>query len=225
MGEQHRQPFPNPTKSPLEYLRLAARANDPDAVRAWLARAVESAEPMIDDAAQGRRQAPLEWEMVVKPYVVGGFRLAGIEWSLGNRDKALEIYRRLLVADPSDTMGVRYFLAARLLTAGLLDEFASLVERFAKDSSTYWLFNLALSAFRAMGDCSESQTVLEQAVRSNRYVPALLGGLERMGPLEERVPESGTRQEALHCAHWYAEGWRRVPGATAWIAKRASTLR
>lgn len=210
------------SRTPAQCMLMAQSATDPMVVRDWLVRAVEIGEALFAEAASEEPPGAVDWQVVTRPYVVAAYRLAAIEWSQGNQSKALDLYRNAMKAEPSDSLGVRYFLAARLLDSGQFDEFTGVVEKFDGDGSTYWKFNRALSWFWRSGESSMAQAALDRAIQSNRYALALLAGLEPIGELTPRVPDAGSVQEAMHLAHWYASGWRNVNGAVDWLARVVS---
>lgn len=199
------------------YVLLAEQARGPKAALELFTRGVEAGARELGEAAF-RDAAGAFWVLTeTRPYMRARFGLAQVLWVLGRRDEAVGHYREMLRLNPNDNQGVRYTLAACLLELGRDDDLAELLARYGEDASAGWTYTTALLAFRREGDSPRARAVLKAARQSNRYVPELLTGRER---LPSRLPETigtGDRSEAVDYVAGFLRGWRATPGALAWL--------
>jgi tetratricopeptide (TPR) repeat protein len=144
--------------------------------------------------------------------------LAGRLWQRGEREAAVEHYREMLRLNPNDNQGIRYLLATCLIEIDRDDELAALLKQYDGDAMAAWAYAKALLAFRREGDSPRARRLLRDAMKTNPHVPARL--LLQKKP--KRLPEFigfGDENEAIAYVAENLEGWKRTPGALAWLAR------
>jgi tetratricopeptide (TPR) repeat protein len=152
-----------------------------------------------------------------RPYMRAREGLAHTLWTLGRREQAADHLRAMLDLNPNDNQGVRYTLASWLLSLDRDDELDALLRRYEEDDSATWAYTRALLGFRRGGDTPGARRLLDEAVRVNRHVPAVLLG-ER--PLPAELPGSyvpGSDEEAVLYAASGLAAWKSTPGAITWL--------
>ncbi len=160
------------------------------------------------------------WGIVpTRPYMRARRGLADCLWAMGEHDEAIRHYRDMLRLNPSDNQGIRYTLAACLLTTNRDDELAELLEDedYEEDCMADWLFTWALLEFRRNGDCAEARARLETALEMNPHVPGFLLGRRRMPRRLPTYVQWGDETEAVSYVAAFGKGWYTTPGATEWL--------
>jgi tetratricopeptide (TPR) repeat protein len=152
-----------------------------------------------------------------RPYMRARLGLAESLWTVGRREEAVGHLQEMLRLNPNDNQGVRYTLAAWLLLMDRHDDLGRLLEKFPDEGSAIWAYTRALLAFRRQGDTPEARTLLQEARKSNKHVPAFLVGEKPLPaePLDYYSP--GDRSEAVMYARMFMGGWKETPGAVAWL--------
>lgn len=146
---------------------------------------------------------------------------------LDRPEEAVAHYEEMLRLDPGDSLGlVRYSLLDLLLELERYEQAEELLLRYPEDPEIEWPYTRALLAFRREGeDSPETQRLLREALRRNRYVPDFL--LERK-PLPEDLPippRSGNEIEAALYAREAMDLWESTPGALDWLGFRKKTAK
>jgi hypothetical protein len=180
------------------------------------------------------------------------------EQEADDRKAALGHLRALLRLCPRDFQGNRYLMAGCLLDASLLDaslldaslldaslpdtaehnhrslaELGALLERYAMDHSTHWLYTKALWLFKQdegqekdqkadetagskAANQNLAQAALHQAIEANPFVPALLAGLEQpCSDFSSFAP--GSLEEAHDYLELAAGAWLDDEEAVSWM--------
>jgi tetratricopeptide (TPR) repeat protein len=153
-----------------------------------------------------------------RPYMRAREGLASSLWVLGEREQALSHYRQILELNPNDNQGVRYELAGCLLEEGLDEELGELLGQYEDEASAYWLYTRALWKFRTEGAGEPATRELEEATRTNPYVPLYLLG--RRSFLAQGLPGLiglGDESEAVSYFARALPEWLRTPGAVEWV--------
>src|SRR5271157_6607674 len=83
-----------------------------------------------------------------RPYMRARAGLAATLDALGDVDGAINHYRDMLRLNPGDNQGIRYVLAACLMTRGDTEALRKLLKQYDGDCSAHWLYTQALVAFR-----------------------------------------------------------------------------
>jgi tetratricopeptide (TPR) repeat protein len=138
---------------------------------------------------------------------------------LNRPEEAVVHYEEMLRLDPGDSLGlVRYSLLDLLLKLERYEQAEELLLRYPEDTEIEWPYTRALLAFRREGeDSPETQRLLREALRRNRYVSDFL--LE-MKPLPEDLsipPRPGNETEAALYAGAAMDLWESTPGALDWL--------
>jgi len=156
-----------------------------------------------------------------RPYMRARLGLATALWTAGRRDEAIAHLWEMLRLNPGDNQGVRYTLAHLLFFHDRDDHLARLLEQYADEGSATWAYSKTLLEFRRHGDMPEARRLLQEAKRSNKFVPAYLDG--RKHPGAEQLPyySPGAESEALEYIHGFLSAWKSTPGAIPWLRRNA----
>ncbi|MFO0907867.1 MAG: tetratricopeptide repeat protein [Isosphaeraceae bacterium] len=201
------------------HIVLAETARSPHQAIASYERAIDAAERDLGPAAFEVGIGNFWSILPTRPYMRALFGLAQTLWVIGRRDEAITHYRELLRLNPGDNQGVRYRLALGLVETGGDAELESLLRTYEDDASAAWVYTVALHAFRKQGDTARSRALLEEARRTNRFVPDYLLGLESFPSEMAATMSIGDRSEAVDYAAGALNGWRATPGALEWLRR------
>ena len=200
------------------YVLLAEATRDPRGARALYEQGVRAGERALGPAAF-REDAGHFWGILeTRPYMRARQGLAAVLWALGERQAAIGHVQDMLRLNPGDNQGLRYTLAAWLLTTGANAVLEHLLAQYPDEGSANWAYTRALATFRRHGAGHQADTALREALTTNPFVPAYLLGLK---PLPRRLPAYvgfGDENEAVTYIAEAAEGWRASPQALAWLA-------
>lgn len=135
----------------------------------------------------------------------------------GNLSQAIKHCQELLILDPEDHFGTRYTQMSLLLHEWNHADAWKLLETYATDTSSEWLYSKTLLIFREQGDSVHAREALNSATISNSFVPAYLLGLI---PLPEESPsdsQPGDENEAINYVRDHFTNWWRTKGGIEWI--------
>ncbi len=154
------------------------------------------------------------WDILeTRPYMRSREGFALCLWELGQREEAVENYRRMLELNPEDNQGIRHELADCLLALDRDEQLGELLGRYEEESSAFWVYTRALWAFRQDGSTEEATAALHEAVQTNPYVAQyLLGWKGFPEALEELFMDFGEEGEARRAS---VRGLRRGAGRPA----------
>ncbi len=159
-----------------------------------------------------------------RPYMRARFGYARCLEQLGRRWEALRHYAEMLLLNPGDNQGVRYYLASGLLAEGDFMSFERYFGREPDEQTALWLYPKALWLFQRHGELRRSTIALRKAFAQNRHVPNYLLGTKK---IPARLPESyvhGRQDEAMVYAELGKEAWENTENALAWLAKQADKI-
>ena len=152
-----------------------------------------------------------------RPYMRARSGLAQALWASGEREEAIGHYRDMLRLNPDDNQGIRYLLAACLLTMARQDDLDTLLKEYNGDGSAGWTYTQALASFRHEGDTKRSRNLLTAAAASNGHVPAYLLGERKLPQTRPDYITMTGEDEAIEYVREFGPGWERTPGALAWL--------
>jgi tetratricopeptide (TPR) repeat protein len=206
------------------YGLLAETETDPEQQLKWLEQGVAAGERAIGEANFREWESEgLFWGITeTRPYMRALAGVAELSWVLhGERDRAVAIYQQMLVLNPHDNQGIRYSLATALVEANTPDSRQALQEllrQYPDDAAANWAYNRALMLFQDAGRATvESDRALEQAIKANRHVPALLLGRKHMPDQMPQYIGFGDENEAVEYSAYAGLAWNRTPGALEWL--------
>jgi tetratricopeptide (TPR) repeat protein len=133
--------------------------------------------------------------------------------------EAISHYEALLDLNPNDNQGLRDVLLGCYFLTDNLEGVRRLLEQYAEDGSAIFAYGRVLERFLA-GDLEGADEARQQAHEANRHVEGYFTGRKR---LPRRPPEwcsPGDENEAVHCATYLADAWRRHHGAVVWLGGR-----
>lgn len=151
-----------------------------------------------------------------RPYMRAREGLAGVLWSMGRRDEAIQHLTDMLRLNPNDNQGLRYTLVGWLLAEERDQELAHLLGQYDEPSAT-WTYTKALAAFRKDGDTPETRKLLAVARKSNKHVPDYLLGRKPLPHEKPAYYSPGDHSEAMYYSGTTLSGWETTPGAIAWL--------
>jgi len=152
-----------------------------------------------------------------RPYMRARAGLASMLILSGEKEKAAQHYREMLVLNPGDNQGVRYELAALLVELGRDQELEDLLAENVDDGAAAFTYSRALLTFRREGDSSLSRDSLAEAFKSNPHVPEYLLVRKK---LPKQLPETygyGDESEAVEFTYTFQLGWAMTEGALDWM--------
>lgn len=152
-----------------------------------------------------------------RPYMRARLGLANALWTAAKRDEAVGHLRDMLRLNPGDNQGVRYTLAGFLLFLDRDDELEQLLDQYSDEQSAAWDYTRALLAFRRHGDTPDARKLLQQALKTNRHVPAYLLGTKFPPAAPPDYISPGGESEALEYVGGFLAGWKATLGAVAWL--------
>jgi len=152
-----------------------------------------------------------------RPYMRARFGLAQSLAALGRTEEAVGHYQELLRLNRDDNQGVRYLLLPALMELGRDEEAADLIAGSGDEDTAAWAYARVLLAFRMEGAGASSTKLLQQAVKTNRYVPKYLLGNSEMPVSLPGSYSLGSEEEAAICAAELMGAWNDTPGASKWL--------
>ena len=159
-----------------------------------------------------------------RPYMRSLEGAASCLWQLGRKEKAIQIYRKMLHLNPGDNQGIRYVLTDLLWTLNRESDLGKLLEEYEDDGTAVWLFTRALLLFRQGGATEKAKRALQAALEQNRNVFEYLTGKKRV---PNHLPDYigiGEDTEAAAYAANHLNYWRKTPGAVEWLQEIFSSL-
>jgi len=152
-----------------------------------------------------------------RPYMRARAGLASMLTLSGEKEKAAQHYREMIILNPNDNQGIRYELAALLVELENDEELRDLLAENEGDRAAAFTYTRALLTFRKDGDSAGSRDLLEEAFESNPHVPDYLLARKK---LPKRFPDAhgfGDESEAVYVTYTYQLGWAMAEGALDWM--------
>jgi tetratricopeptide (TPR) repeat protein len=152
------------------------------------------------------------WYIIeTRPFMRVKFNLAEALAILERDAEAVKHYVELLELNPDDNLGVRYELLSILLKNEVYDSCEDLVRGFPDETSSLWLYNVALYYFKTENPI-KARRILKKAKNENQHVSKFLLGKKKLpDSMPEYIAVGGVEEAALYVAKnkhlWYdAEG-------------------
>ncbi|MBI3961845.1 MAG: hypothetical protein HY335_03755 [Deinococcus sp.] len=153
-----------------------------------------------------------------RPYMRARTGLAQCLWLLGKNEEAIAHYQDMLRLNLNDNQGIRYILANCLLEDGRDEELGALLQQYKDDAAATWAYSRALWWFRDEGTGDSANRALQEALRTNPYVPAYLLGHKSLPRQLPPYVGLGDESEAVEYAAHALGVWHMTEGALAWLA-------
>ena len=199
------------------YVLLAEETGDTMAARLLYEQAIAAAERAIGPERFAQEVGSFGGSLDTRPFLRALEGLADVRWALDERTESVAHLQEVLRLDTDDVLGVRYRLAARLLTVGDDDAVRHLMDRFPDDNTASWLYSRALMLFRRYGAGKRSSQALAQALDANPYVLGLFLGIQKLPRRVPDVIEAGEPSEAIEYVVESVFGWENSPGSMEWL--------
>jgi tetratricopeptide (TPR) repeat protein len=155
-----------------------------------------------------------------EPYMYARAGLARCLWEMGQREEAVSHYQEMRSLEPHN-LGILNVLMPWLLEMGRLKEAEQLCEQYKDAPGATCAYSRALLDFTVEGDSEKARKALEEAIESNRHVPAYLTGKKRAPRKMPPHTGFGDRNEAVAYVAHNAVCWESTPGALEWLAANA----
>ncbi|MBU0609439.1 MAG: hypothetical protein KKI08_16250 [Armatimonadetes bacterium] len=183
---------------------------EPEQHVALYAKAVEATRSEVDRYLPKGGDVIHWWlEEETRPYMHALQGLLRAQWAAGQCEEALGVCRQLLDMNPQDDQGIRYCLlhyAIALRKVDLVSE--TIADHFADDVSASAKYPLALWAFLLNGPSPDADHAMQQAIDSNRWVPAYLFAIRSTPSRPPDMMEMKGESEAIHYMAEFGFVWR-----------------
>lgn len=153
-----------------------------------------------------------------RPYMRCLKNYAECLYMLDQKAPALDIFFELLELNPNDNQGIRDQTGLYLLEHDQFEKYLKLHHDYREDGTAFHLYNYALYAFLAYGDCEKSRGALSEAKTQNKHVLHLLPSKKTLPPLSEFYG-IGDKNEAIYYCTIAQPIWAFKPGALHWLQK------
>lgn len=182
-----------------------------------LERAVAGAERNLGGPRYFEENRGHFWGLLeTRPYMRVRAALADILRGEGRLTEAIAHYQALLELNPNDNQGLRDVLLGCYFLADNLEGVRRLLKQYEGEFSAVFQYARVLERFLA-GDREGAAQALKEARKENPHIEAFLLGKKK---LPRRLPEYlqfGHETEAIHCAVYMGEAWKRQPKAVSWL--------
>lgn len=203
------------------YNILGDEANTAEKAQQWYQRGVEAGRRLLGTKFITEHEGALWSFRWGRPYLRAMQGLADALVYMGDHEAALAYYQELLNLDMEDEEGNRHPALRLLLSAGMNEEAADLLEEYEEDISCDWLYGRALVAFRLEGDARDARSARGDAIRYNPHVPGYLSGETAFPPAMPEDESAREPSEAITYAFLNYQNWWQTPGAIPWLKKGA----
>jgi len=138
---------------------------------------------------------------------------------MGRYHDAVSVYEEMISLNPNDNQGVRDQLLLYLIKINEYNKYRKYDKLYKDDLGAFMSFNRALFAFKTVGSSSNSNELLQQAIKSNKYViPRLISK-----SISDDFPEvygMGDENEAIYYCYFAHQIWHDTNGAIDWIKRK-----
>jgi tetratricopeptide (TPR) repeat protein len=138
---------------------------------------------------------------------------------MGRYHDSVLVYEEMIRLNPNDNQGVRDQLLLYLIRINEFNKFRKYDKMYREDLGAFMSFNRALFSFKTEGLSSNSNGLLQKAIKSNKYViPKLI-----QKTFDTEFPEVfglGDENEALSYCYFAHKIWHETAGAIDWIKSK-----
>lgn len=142
-----------------------------------------------------------------RPYMRTQATLADAYEQIGEKQKAIAIYEKLLELNPNDNQGIREYILPLYIEMDQLDKAKKLIEQFDEDS-VMMSFSQALIHYLGTGDKLATIELVRKAIRTNPYVLDYIIGNEALPKTIPDIITPGKESEAIVYAHSSLHLWQ-----------------
>lgn len=139
-------------------------------------------------------------------------------YSLGKIDESVTIMEEIIELNENDNQGTRSLLMLYLIELEENEKFEKYAKMFEGEESAFYLFNLALFAFKTKGEGTDANRKLTVALKQNKFVAKKL-----LSPKpNENLPNTygfGDENEANYYTFFAQFIWQDANGALSWLKK------
>jgi tetratricopeptide (TPR) repeat protein len=138
---------------------------------------------------------------------------------MGRYHDSVSVYEEMIRLNPNDNQGVRDQLLLYLIKINESNKFRKYDKMYKEDLGAFMSFNRALFAFKTEGLTSNSNGLLQKAIKSNKYViPKLISKTSNAD--FPKVYGTGDVNEALFYCYFAHNIWHETTGAIDWIKSK-----
>jgi tetratricopeptide (TPR) repeat protein len=164
------------------------------------------------------------WRQVeLHHYMKAKVSLAERLYRSGYYETSILHFQEIISFNPSDELGIRFYLFAALIIENRLEEASTLLAKYPDEWSAKWYFLRAFLRFKEEGDTRRSRRALERAFRRNLWVPIYLLGLDELPPvhlMNKKNPSQyriGSRREGADCVKCIGPAFCENPKLIYWV--------
>lgn len=139
-------------------------------------------------------------------------------YEMDKKQKTVEVLEELILLNPNDNQGVRNQLCLYCLELNLYEKFELYTSMFEEDMGVFPSYNNALFSFKTSGETERTNSLLQEALEYNKYVPKILISKNKIteSPIYHGI---GDENEAIYYAHFAQSIWQKNPNALIWLKK------
>lgn len=138
--------------------------------------------------------------------------------SLGKIEECVAIMEEMIELNPNDNQCIRNVLMLNLIKLDENEKFEKYAKMFEGEESAFYLFNLALNAFKTKGEGMDANRKLSMALKQNKFVAAKLLST-KLNDVFPSTYGSGDVNEANYYTLFSQFIWKDTDGALAWLKK------
>lgn len=188
---------------------LGAHAGDAKEAEQWYGRGIDAAKRTLPPELFAEEAGHFWGIHETRPYMRCMHGLAMTLGDEGRRAEAADIMNEMLRLNPNDNQGVRYQLAALLMSLNRDEDAARLLKQYEEQSASFAYLSTLL-AFRLGGSSPAARAELKKAITLNPYVWALLeSGMPTPSPT---AYSPGSPEEAVVILDELADVFESNPG-------------
>lgn len=200
-------------------MALATTSSDWQARVKLYRKAVDAGERVLGSDWKSKFAGSFWEEIETRPLMRAIASLANaLRWE-DELDEARDLYRELLMRNPTDQQEIRYELASVLLEAQEYSELDKLLAKYKDDRGAAIMYTKALYAFAKDGGSTEAEEALRLALEANHHVPLFLPGILETPTDKPATFLAGSEEEAIVYSWDNSFLWLDVPGAGKWLAQ------
>ena len=138
---------------------------------------------------------------------------------MGRYNDSVLVLEEMIRLNPNDNQGVRDQLLLYLIKISEFNKFRKYDKMYKEDLGVFISFNRALFTFKTEGLSTNSNGLLQKAIKSNKYViPKLI--TKTFNADSPEVYGIGDENEALFYCYFAHKIWHETDGAIDWIIRK-----
>lgn len=200
--------------------------DDPDIAMVFYQMALSVAKERLGDTFE--ESVGHFWDIPeTRPYMRAKSAFASFLYSMEDVDSAIEQAAEILVLNPGDNLGVRYWLINWYMEEERWDDCDRLVASFPDEATPIWLFSKAHCLFLKDGGRPGplANSALKQAHEANGWVIDYLIGRRKLPNNAGYRYDLGSKEEAVVYAGATIDMWQQNRDAITWLKAMKESFR